>query len=95
MAKTKTRHGPFLMGKAELVATDTEAPCPSPLTQSLLKRQFKRPMTPDELVSITPKCHPDAGMKVWYGWSDGCALLICCDCGAGVGRLLLAVEVPS
>lgn len=95
MEKTKTRRRPILMGEAERVATNTEDPHPTPLTQSLLKRSSKRSIAPNELVSITPKCHRDAEMTVWYCQSDGCALLVCSTCGAGVARLLLAVEVPS
>lgn len=30
-----------------------------------------------------------------YCWTDGCAVLVCATCGAGVARLQLAFEVPS
>jgi hypothetical protein len=93
MAGPKRR--PILMGKAELVATGTEEPCRTLLTQSALAANPRRPSAPNEYISITPKCHPDAGMKIWYCRADGCALLVCSECGAGVARMLLAVEEPS
>jgi len=86
---------PISMGAAERVATGTEAPCPTLLTQCVLERVSARPVDPQGLVSIIPRCHRDAGMTVGYCWSDGCAVLACAVCGAGVARMLLAVEVPS
>lgn len=82
---------PILMGQAERVAT--EPPCPTPLTRTVLDRHSKASET--GFVTIYPKCHPDSGMRVAYDPTDGCALLICVLCGAGVGWLQLAAEVPS
>lgn len=82
------------MGKAERVSTGTEEPCPSPLTRSLLDRGILS-TDPTHALSITPKCHPDSGMSAWYRRSDGCVLLVCIACGAGVGWLQLAQDVPS
>lgn len=86
---------PILMGVAERIATGTEEPHPVPLTQHALEQNSIRPKNPNELVSITPKCHRDSGMTVWYCWSDGCAVLVCSTCKAAVCRLLLAVDAPS
>lgn len=85
---------PILMGKAERIATATEDPCPTSLTRSVLDRVCK-PGPADNAHSITPKCHPQAGCSVWYRRTDGCAVLMCASCGAGVARLQLAFEVPS
>lgn len=94
-AQVNNKRRPILMGRVEQVATGTEAPCPTPMTQRLLEKHSTRPADPDALVPITPKCHRTSGMRVGYSWSDGCAVLICAQCGAGVARLLLVVEVPS
>ncbi len=94
MSKSKKRR-PILMGTVEQVATATEGPCPTPLTQRILEQASVRPASARGLVSITPKCHRKAGMTVGYCWSDGCAVLTCSACGAGVARLLLAVDAPS
>jgi hypothetical protein len=34
-------------------------------------------------------------MSVGYSWVDGCAVLTCSTCGAGVARLQLASRAPS
>lgn len=94
-AQVNNKRRPILMGRVEQVATGTEGPCPDRMTQSLLERVSIKPTDPNALVPITPKCHRTSGMRVGYSWSDGCAVLICAQCGAGVARLLLAVEVPS
>ncbi len=86
---------PILMGVAERIATATEEPCPLPLTQRLLEQASTKPDDPRGLVSITPKCHPSAGVTAWYCWADGCAVLVCAKCRAGVARLLLQVDAPS
>lgn len=83
------------MGVAERVATGTEEPCPTILTQRSIEQQSISPAHPNELVSITSKCHRNAGCTVWYCWADGCAVLLCAKCEAGVARMLLAVDVPS
>lgn len=83
------------MGQVERVATATEDPCPTPLTRQLLERVSTRPPSEFGTVSITPKCHPESGMTVGYCWTDGCAVLVCVACGAGVARLQLANEAPS
>jgi hypothetical protein len=72
-----------------------EAPCPTPLTRAVLERASIRPRKRYGAVSIKPKCHPESGMTVGYCWTDGCAVLICATCDAGVARLQVAFEVPS
>lgn len=88
----KSKRRPILMGKAERVESDVEPPCSTPLTRSILERSSLRPVP---LLSITPKCHPESGMKIWYDRSDGCAVLSCSECNAGVARLLLAAGLLS
>lgn len=81
---------PILMGEAERIATATEEPCPTALTRAVLDGYGSKPW-----LSITAKCHPSSGMEVWYHRANGCALLVCKKCKAGVARLQLALEVPS
>ena len=69
-------------------------PCPTLLTRSAIDRQCKAG-PPDNHHSITPRCHPESGLKIWYCRANGCALLVCAECGAGMARMLLAMEVPS
>ena len=85
------------MGKAEQVASGVEEPCPVPLTRSNLESQSRCPPEPGMAMrmSITPKCHRESGMKVWYDREEGHAILVCAACGAGVARLQLAHEAPS
>jgi hypothetical protein len=90
MQQTKRPRRPILIAKAQHVAT--EAPCPTPLTQSVLESHSNRPSS--GTVSITPKCHRRSGMTVGYSWVDGCAVLACAKCGAGVARLQLAKVSP-
>lgn len=84
---------PILMGQVERIATATEDPCPTTLTRQVLDPYAEK--RPGQLVSITPKCHPDAGVMVWYSSTDGCVVLWCANCKAGVARLQLAADVPS
>lgn len=68
-----------------------------PMTRSLLD---KHPCTCGKpscngSVTIRPKCHRDAGMRVQYDPATGCATLACTECGFGVAMLQLAAEVPS
>lgn len=92
-SSTDESHG---HGREVLVMADKpEDPCPTPLTRQLLERFSVRPTSPTATVSITPKCHRDSGVKIGYSWTDGCAVLRCSTCGAGVARLQLANEVPS
>lgn len=83
------------MGKAERVTSEAEEPCPVPLTRSLIESQATRPPSPGMAMSITPKCHRESGMKIWYDREEGHAILVCATCGAGVARLQLANEAPS
>lgn len=34
-------------------------------------------------------------MTVGYCWADGCVVLACATCGAGVARMQLATDVPQ
>ena len=85
---------PILMGQAERVATDTDETCPTVLTRPILEAaSLQRP--DDGLVSITSKCHPSEGVKLWFRGSDGRVLIVCAKCYAGVAWLQIANGEPE
>lgn len=85
---------PILMGKAERVATGTEEMCSTVLTRTTLAAASLQ-STDDGLVSITPKCHRSEGVKLWFRGSDGCVLILCAKCAAGVAWLQIANGEPE
>jgi hypothetical protein len=81
------------MGEAERVASGIEEMCPTILTRQVIERASARPA--NEGVSITSKCHRNAGVKVWYFASTGCALLVCAACNAPAVMIQVANEEPQ
>lgn len=91
-----TKRRPILMGKAERIATATEEVCSTVLTRDVIERASRRPIgSGDRGISITSKCHRDAGVKVWYHASTGRILLACATCSAPAVWIQVANEVPT
>lgn len=89
-----TKRRPILMGKAERIATGTEDICPTVLTRQVLEAASLQTTEDGGLVSITSKCHRDAGVKLWFRGQDGRVLIQCAECAAGVAWLQISNEVP-
>ncbi len=91
-----TKRRPILMGKAERIATATEDVCPTVLTRDAIERASVHPIGDrDRGISITSKCHREAGVKVWYFASSGRVLLACAKCSAPAAWIQVANEVPT
>lgn len=82
-------------GKTTEFSDHKGEPFPMPMTQAAFERAAPRPENPRELVSLTAKCHRHAGLVIGYNWADGCAWVMCKECGLYVTRLQLASTVPS
>ncbi len=81
------------------VATGTDDTCPTVLTRRSLEAaslQKTRQLLDDGgLVSITSKCHRQAGVNLWFLGSDGRVLILCAECSAGVAWLQVANGEPE
>lgn len=86
---------PILMGEAERVATQTEPVFSAVFTRQLLARMSKLPADTDRAVSITSKCHRDAGVRAWYQASTGRVPLVCAQCDAPAVWIQVANETPT
>ena len=84
------------MGRAERIATDTEPVCSTVLTRDIIERASALPIGDrNRGISITAKCHREAGVKVWYVASTGRILLVCAKCSAPSAWIQVANEVPA
>lgn len=90
----KTKH-PILGLQDRLAEPDHKSEPPIPMTRAAFERAAPRPENPRELVSLTAKCHRHGGLAIGYNWADGCAWVMCKECGMYVTRLQLASSVPS